>query len=519
MSSDERTAPGAVSAGRGVLYISLAKLYFMFAGAAIEFALPTLLGRFSYGAYGIVNAWVSNVNGVVVQGTIAAVSRYTTADPERAGDVKAAGVRMHLALGLPLAILLAATAPIWARLAHDPGKTGLLALAAAVVALYAFYSVFVGSANGTRHFHKQAGLDVTFATLRSGGIIAAALLGLGVWGAIGAWVAAAAVILVISVVVIGAPRRLGAGEVKPMARFLGAVALYLILMNLVMSADQLLLKRLSTEWFLAHPDWLLAHGAAADALGPAAATQADGQVGYYRAVQNLARLPYQLMIAVTFVVFPLVSRATFERDGEKTRGYIRTTMRYSLIAAGIMGVALAANATEVLGIPYTAEFKIGGRALLFLALGNVAFALLSISGTILNAAGRTSDAVLLVAITLGLLVVGLFLGTPRAEPGAELLTLCAATTASAMLLGATGAAWLLWRRFGGFLPLATLVRVLAAAAAAIGVGQTLQTTGKLMALAEMVLAAAIYAAVLVVTREVGRADLAAFTRVFRRGGR
>jgi stage V sporulation protein B len=303
-----------------------------------------------------------------------------------------------------------------------------------------------------------------------------------------------------------------------MARFLGAVALYLILMNLVMSADQLLLKRLSTEWFHAHPDWLLAQGADPAALGEAAARQADGQVGYYRAVQNLARLPYQLMIAVTFVVFPLVSRATFERDAARTRGYIRTTMRYSLIVAGLMGVALAASSTEILGVPYAAEFKVGGTALLFLALGNVAFALLSIGGTILNAAGRTSDAVTLVALTLALLVTGLFVGIPRAEPGAELLAVCAGTTASAMVLGAAGSGWLLSRRFGGSLPAATLLRVLVAAAVAIAVGQTLQTSGKLMALGELALAALLYAGVLVVSGEVRRDDVSAFARVFRRGG-
>ena len=46
----------------------------------------------------------------------------------------------------------------------------------------AFYAVFVGTANGMHQFHKQAGLDITFATLRAVGLIGMAMLGLGVVG-------------------------------------------------------------------------------------------------------------------------------------------------------------------------------------------------------------------------------------------------------------------------------------------------------------------------------------------------
>ena len=53
---------------------------------------------------------------------------------------------------------------------------------------------------------------------------------------------------------------------------------------------------------------------------------ADVQIGYYAAVQNLARLSYQAIIAATFVVFPLVSRSTFTEDKETTRRYVEVTI-------------------------------------------------------------------------------------------------------------------------------------------------------------------------------------------------
>jgi stage V sporulation protein B len=490
----------AVTAGRGVLYIAGAKLYFMIAGLVMETQLPRLLGPFLYGAYGFIAQGVSILNNVVVTGTIQAVSRYTTADPERADDVKAAGLRMHLFVGVPLALVFAAGSPLWAALAHDSGKTPLLMLAAVIVALYSFYTVFIGSANGTHAFHKQAGLDVTFSTLRTGGLIAAAALGLGVWGAISAWVAAAAAILVTAAVVVGVPRRLRAGDPKPIARFLGGMVIYLGLFNLILAVDQIILKRLATEWFVAH--------GVADA-----STQADGQVGFYRAAQNLGRLPYQLMIAVTFVIFPLVSRATFANDPEKTRSYVRSTMRYSLIFAGFVGVALASSPTQVLALVYPREYAVGAAALTLLALGNVAFAIFAIAGTILNGAGLVRDAILVSAGTLILLVVALFVAVPHASPGHDLLMVCAAATGGAMLLGAAISGAVIFAHFKSFLPVLTVARVTAATAAALLVGQRLPARGKIVTLVEVVAAAAVYLAVLVAGRELGRADVAAFARV------
>lgn len=491
-----------ISAGRGVLYISAAKMYFMLAGAAIEFVLPHLLGRFLFGAYAFVAQSVSNLNNVMVTGTIQAVSRYTTADPARAGHVKASGFKMHLLIGLPIAVAFAALSPLWASLAHDPSKIGPLALSAAIVCGYAFYAVLVGSANGTRQFHKQAGLDVTFATLRACGIVGASALGLGVYGAIGGWVAAVALILLFAAAWVGLPRGATADPVGPMARYLGGVAVYLVLLNLLMSVDLFLLKRLSAEWYHAR-----------EVATAEAARLADGQVGFYRAVQNLARLPYQLLIAVTFVIFPLVSRATFEGDREKAASYVRTTIRYSLMFAGLTAIPLAANPGPMIDIPYPSEFaQAGGPALAALALGNVAFSLFSIAGTILNGAGLTREAVKIAAITLAASALSLWIAIPRFEPGRPMLLACAAATGGSMWLGAVASGWVIRRKLGAFVTAATILRVTIAAATAIAVGRVIPATRPLPTLLEAAGCAIVFALALVATGELRRTDLRAILR-------
>lgn len=508
----------AKAAGRGVLLIAAAKMYFIVASSALELLLPKLLGAITFGAYGFVTQAVSAINNVIVTGTIQSVSRFTTAETDAAGAdaVKARGLKLHLLVGLPIALLFAAGAPLLSHAVHDPSKTGPLMLASIIVAAYAFYCVFVGSANGTRAFHKQAILDMTFATLRVVGIVGAAAAGFGVYGAVGGWAAAACTILLIAAVWVGIPRARGEARaaspaegrspLQQMAAYLGGIAVYLFLTNLLLSTDAFLLKRLAAEWYHAQ-------GVILDE----AAKLADAQVGYYRAVQVLARLPYQLMLAVTFIVFPLVSRATFEQDAAATRGYISTTMRYSLIASALMASVLAARPTALLDLPYPTAFAdVGGPALAVLALGHVAFVLFTIAGTVLNSAGRTRDAIVISAVTLALVAGALWVIVPRFEPGWQMLFACAAATTAAMALGAILSGVALVKRFGAFVPIATVVRVAIAAAATIAAGRV-SASRKLVPTAGLAVACAlVYVVVLVASRELGGKDVALVRRALGR---
>src|SRR5262249_6208209 len=144
----------------------------------------------SWGAYSFVNSWVSPFNNVLVTGTIQAVSKFAAAEPEKARAVQQAGLRMHVRVGLVAAAVFIGLAPVLSWLFADQSKTAPLMLGGLILAGNAFYAVFIGTANGTHQFHKQAGLDITFATLRSAGLIGMAMAGLGVFGVVGGWVAA-----------------------------------------------------------------------------------------------------------------------------------------------------------------------------------------------------------------------------------------------------------------------------------------------------------------------------------------
>ena len=87
-------------------------------------------------------------------------------------------------------------------------------------------------------------------------VVFQASAGFGLYGAISGWVGAVCLILVVASFVGGVPGRAAAGverqPLKPLIGFFASVGVYLILLNLIMFADQLLLKRLTAEWFTAH---------------------------------------------------------------------------------------------------------------------------------------------------------------------------------------------------------------------------------------------------------------------------
>ena len=523
-------AGGPTGAGRGVLYIAFAKFYFMVAGLVIQLRLPAILSRAAFGSYSLVANIASLVNNVLVTGTIQAVSRFAAQEPGKARRVQQAGLRMHVRLGLVIAVGFIAAAPLVAWLLHDMAMTAPLMLAGLIVGGYSFYAVFVGTANGLHQFHKQAGLDMTFATLRVVGLLGMAMAGFGVIGVIGGWVAAAFVILCAAIVWVGLPGKLARDDrlpVRPLIQFFAGVALYLVLFNALMFIDSILIKRLTTEYYAAHAATLTRALAtsvpwAAHATGYAAdpSVLADVQNAYYAAVQNLARLPYQAIIAATFVVFPLVSRSTFTEDRETTRRYVEVTTRYSLIFAMAIAVVMAANPADILGLVYPPDFaQLGGPALGALALGNVAFSVFAIAGTILNGAGKTLPAVVTAAGTLGLATIGNAIAIPIAAEHGDVLHVAALVTSGAMFVGAIASGWVLRRQLGAFLPVASVVRIAIATGSALAVGRLLpgaSAGGKLMTLVEAAAVVATFLIVLVITRELGTRDLEAIKAVRRK---
>jgi O-antigen/teichoic acid export membrane protein len=487
-------ADAAVVAGRGALFIGFAKIYFMVSGLIQQVGLNRVLGSVEYGAFGVVNSVISIVNNTMVQATVQSVSKFTAEDDARAGAVQRAGLRMQAVLGTLVGLAFLAGAPLIAAFEKAPAYTPYFRIAAAIPFFYAFYTVFVGSANGLRRFHVQAAFDITFSTIKT-----ILLLGLGALIAVkGAFLGFAFSALVILVVASRKMRLPAQGPTFPAARlvpYMGGVAVYALLLNLALLYDQPLLQHFA---------------------GVVDATRAPIVAGQYFALRTLALLPYQALIVITFVIFPLVSQATFAADRAATRAYVRQTMRYALILASAMGLALAARPGALLAIAYKPEYGVGATALPILVAGECCLALIGVACSILNAAGRTGATMTLMGVTVAVGATASAILVPRTSPGAPMLVAAAVATSLGMAAGLVGSIAVLRVRLGGGVPPATVARVAASLAVAVGVGRFLPAHGKVLGLATIAAVVVVYGVVLVALGEFGAEDKAKLRRILRR---
>ncbi len=486
----------AVEAGKGALFIGSAKIFFMLSGFVQQVLLARLVNVAGVGAFGAVNSAISMVNNTVVQATIQGVSKFTAEDDGRADAVKRAALRVQGLAGLVIALVFFLGAPLIADFMKAPGYVPYYRIAAAIPMLYAVYAVFIGSANGLRRFRTQAGFDITFSAAKTVLLLGGAALA-GVGGAFAGFALAALFIVVMAARTLGLPRA-GAGPAFPMGRLVGfmfAIGGYNFMLNVELLYDQPLLHHF------------------AGLVDPA---QGGVVAGHYQALRTLALLPYQALLVVTFVMFPLISRATFADDRETTRAYVTQTLRVALILAAAMGIALGARPAALLAILFKPEYGEGARALPILVIGECCLAMLAVSCAILNAAGRPLAALVLMATTVLSGLGAAFALVPRARLGSDMLVAMATAAASGMVLGFVLSIGYVRVRLGGSAPIRTVGRVVVAGAVAVLVGRLLPGHGKVVGLGITLLVAVIYFAVLIALGEFGPGDRAKLMKVLRR---
>ncbi len=501
----------ARTAGRGVLSITASKLYFIVATYTVFLALPRLLGSpEAFGLYAATISILAILNNVMIQATIQTVSKQVSERGQQQPAVLRQALKLQLLIGGILAGALFLLAPLLAeQVLLDREMGPLLRIASAVVFSYSLYATLVGSLNGRHLFQRQAALDITFTTLRTSGILGAAALGLGVAGALGGFATASLLLVAVSLLVVGTGASGSAIPWKQWLAFMAPLWLYHLSINLTLQVDLIVLKRTVTAITMASSE--LASGAAS--LGAEAAQVASRYAGFYRAAQTFAFVPYQLIISVAFVVFPMVAKAVGEQDLETARRYIRQAMRFSLLVLLAVAAPLAGASRGVMRLAYPDAYLAGAGALTILSFGVVCFALFVIGATALSGGGHPGIAARIGGATVLIIVTANLALLNAVGVGPHTLVASAAGTSLGMAVAMTATGLAVYRRFGAFIPPATALRATLAAAAGFLAAQYLPHQTRPGAVLALVAGGLCYLACLFVLREIGRQDLELLRRV------
>jgi stage V sporulation protein B len=501
----------ARAAGRGGVAVLGAKVFFLVVGFAQQPLLRVAVGLRDFGSLAQALVVANVVNNVVVSSGTQGVSRAVAAAPGHEDFALRAALRVHVPLAVVVAAAMAASGPLYARFERADDVIAPLLVLAGVALLYGVYAPLIGYLNGRGRFPRQAGLDVIFATLRTIGLVGLGWLfvsrGLsGVLGTTVGWVAAAACIVPLAArstglgkaLPVDAPRPAGVPTGRAYLGILVPIAGAQLCTNLLMQVDIALLGR-----FLS---------ASAETSGQSGAVGRDAVrawVAIYKECQTFAFLPYQLLFSVTLVLFPMLARAQSTGDEEAVRAFVARGSRLAALFGGLMVGVIVAMPRAMLTFAYgAADAAQGADVLRPMALGQGAFAMLGIATTVLTSVGRERTSAWLTLAAVGAVSVACALLVPGAPFGQAQLVRSAEATAVALLVTLAVAGAIVQRRTGAFVPAGTAARVVGALAACVVVGLAMPRLPRLAAPVVALVAAAGYLAILVVTRELGPADLA-----------
>jgi stage V sporulation protein B len=488
-----------------------AKLFFLVMGFAQQPLLRLAVGLRDFGALSQALAVSYVANNVIISSATQGVSRAVAGAPGEEPRALRAALRVHVPLALAVGAIAAGAAPLYASFERAPDVIAPMLVMAGVALLYGLYGPLIGCLNGNNRFGRQALLDVTFATLRTVGLV-----GFGYWfvrrslsGALGTcvgWVWASAIIVPLAAWSTGLGRRLDPAQPRPAGvptpgaylRVLGPIAGAQLCTNLLMQVDIVLLGRFLSD--------------AGEAPG---ALDADAQralvtqwVGIYRECQTFAFLPYQLLFSITLVLFPMLARARAEGDLNAVREYVARGARLAAIFCGLLVGVVVAMPASMLAFAYPAADALKGADVLrFMALAQAAFAMLGIATTVLTSIGRESLAALLTLAAVIAVGGACALLVPGAAFGHEQLVRSAQASGMGLAVTLVVGALLVRRATGAFVPAATAIRCLLALAACIAVGLVAPQFPKLLTPVAAAAAGVAYLLVLLVTREIGRRDL------------
>jgi len=346
-----------------------------------------------------------------------------------------------------------------------------------------------------------------------------AAAGLGVLGAFYGFAGAACIIMLVAVVYVR--RFLKPGErSRQLYGFAVKVMLYTLVFNLIFKLDAVCVKPIAAGLFENVMSFYPNLGEVSSWLMQTAVQiEADSIMADYGMAVNVSRLPWQATIAITFVIFPMVSEATFAQDVERTRLYIRQTFRYSTILVAAAVVVLMAMPDAIFRI-LPKGYESGAIALTWLAPAYFSFSLFNIVNTLLMSAGRAGQALIVGLITV-ILILGFFFGLQYyaeeiLHSSADLLRYASIGTFTAFTIGLLLGVHSLWRLYGPPIPVATVLRVILIGAVITSAGRMLPEMGRITSLAVAALAGILFLVGLALAQEFNTEDKQRFLRVIKR---
>jgi O-antigen/teichoic acid export membrane protein len=472
---------------------STLRLFIAFAVFAIGgYVVYVGLGRFlltpeQFGIYSVIIALIGTIEVLMVFSIKQAVSKYISETPSKADIIKIKALKFQLITGLFLFIAIYLLAPFIALLLNDSKLTFFIQLVSPLLLFRSTFSVMDGYLNGTKQFIKQSWLTILLTITKTILILGLAFIGFGLIGALAGFTIAMLVASLIALAMAGI-KKIDKEQAKQfktinLLKFGLPIAVFYLLINLLGSFDLFAIK----------------------ALTPI--NSSDLFSGYYSVAVSISRIPWLLINAILFIIFPLVSSTTSHNDIERTRFYIKNAIRYSLLFVTPIVVLISAMSPRLIDLIFSSIYSPASFALSILAFGIGFFCLFLVLNTIIQGSNKPNIAVKIALITL-VIDIGLNFAL---VPSLSLVGGAIATTVS-LFIGMIIAGLYVFFRYKTLVEIKSLLRISFAGIILFAIAWFFPFTGLLL-VAQGIFLIGLYIAILFAIKELKQKDFNVLTKM------
>jgi stage V sporulation protein B len=424
-----------MSIKKDALLIPFAKIYFMITGYAFQIIIARFLTKSMIGMFNYVNSVISPINMILVQGGVQTASHFISrADKDEFKEIKNKILKLFFSIALAIFILLQFLATTISKIiTKDVQNSIYFRIALFIVLFYSLYSVLIGVFNGQKKFKNQAFFDITYSSLKILLVSISLFLGFKLYGILWGWVFATMIITVLAFLFSMNKGKNGESKVKykDIAAFSLPIIISQLFFYILLNIDTWMLGILSNK------ETVLLNG------------------GNYLTVTTISRIPFQIVISITFIIFPFISKLSILKDDLVIKSYIETSLRYSVLISAPFVILISAYPSLFLKIIYGSNFVENSVYLSILVVGVFFLALFMINITIITASGNPQKSMLITAIVIPIeIILNYFLILNYQLQGVVI------GTSISFFISWLISSIYLYKTYKAFLPLKTLFRFL-----------------------------------------------------------
>jgi len=383
----------STSLSKGAIYIIMSTLFSSLTGYILYFILARILGPESFGIYGVVIGMVTIIDKVMLTGVQQSVSKFISEKEESADLIKKKFLKVIFFSSLIIVSIYFLISKYIALLLNDISLKPYIQVSAFIIIPYCLYGVLQGYLNGLRFFRRQALIRIVYALIRFIMILLFVMLGFSVMGAIWGFALAVLLSFLLNSLLVGFGNKGNKEDVpsfKRIIRFMAPLISITVVISVLVSIGLFFVK----------------------ALSPSALSNI--YAGYFTAANSIAQIPYMLLAAFSIVLFPAISKATFNNNIERIANYIKQGLRYSLIFSVFIAVLISSTSSELISLLYGKTYLPAANTLSFLVFGFLLLLMLLVLTTIISSTGKPLHSTIIVliafifAITLNSILVPIY---------------------------------------------------------------------------------------------------------------